>query len=488
MADEKVLRKWYSGMFSSEDWWAVWLGLAMVVFGLASLVGVDLVGWVAIPVKWTEPAKGLKLSGAAYQGIHPLVGLAANYLIFTALVTLGAWAMKWNVKKFFLGWTVIFIITWICWFAGHNVHLAAMENEMGSFGISWSLNMGDGASYLLALALGLFIGNVTKGLAAFLKDAAKPEWFIKTAIVYLGVKLGVKCMSAAGFAIDLALAGAAATVVAYMLFWPISYLIARKAFKMSRDWAACLASGVSICGISAAVATGGAIRARTFIPVVVSILVVVCTIFMIVGLPPIFTGTLMDEPMVAGSAVGMTVKTDGGDAATGAILDDMMRSKASQEGTKWEEGWILTAAVMTKIWIDIFIGIWAFLLALLWVYKVEKKPGQARVPLSEIWFRFPKFVLGYLIAWFAYVAVSFISPDAIAAAKIGAGPVQHGMRHLFFMLTFVSIGVITNFRKLKGIGKPAIVYVIMQFLIIPPLALLIAWIFHHGMMPPVVGG
>jgi len=487
MADERVNRRWYSGMLSTEDWWAVWLGLTMVGLGLLSMAGVDLVGWVTSPVKWVDPAKGLKVEGAAYGDMHPVLGMLVTYAVFTALTTLGAWFMKWNIKRFFLGWTAIYVVTWLCWYAGHNAHFAAMKNQMDAYGINWSLNLGGGASYLLALAVGLIIGNVFKGFANFLREAAKPEWFIKTAIVYLGVKLGVKSMSAAGFALELAITGAAATVVAYMLFWPISYTLARKGFKMSREWAACLASGVSICGVSASVATGGAIRARTFVPVVVSILVVVCTIFMIVGLPPIFTSTMMDEPMVAGSAVGMTVKTDGGDAATGAILDEMMLAEAGERGTRWEKGWILTAAIMTKIWIDIFIGIWAFVLALIWVYKVERKPGQTRVPKSEIWFRFPKFVLGYIIAWFAYVAVSLISTDAVAAAKVGAGPVQHGMRHLFFMLTFVSIGVITDFKKLKGVGKPALVYAIAQFIIIPPIALIIAWIFHHGMMPPLAG-
>jgi uncharacterized membrane protein YadS len=487
MTDEQIDRKWYSGMLSTEDWWAVWLGLLMVFLGLLRVTGVDLVGWVTQPTKWVTWGQGLKVAGEAYQGLSPLVGLLITYLIFTALTTYGAYRMGWNVRRYLSGWTIIFGLTWLCWYIGQNAHLAAMKNEMDKYGLSWSLNMGAGASYLISLVVGLIIGNLFRGLAAYLQEAAKPEWFIKTAIVYLGVKLGVSSLEAAGFALDLAIAGAAATVVAYMLFWPIAYTMARRGFRMSREWAACLASGVSICGVSAAVATGGAIRARTLVPVVVSILVVVCTIFMIVGLPPTYTAFLMDEPMVAGSAVGMTVKTDGGDAATGAILDAMMVAESPESGQMWEKGWILTAAIMTKIWIDIFIGIWAFVLALIWVYKVERRPGQMHVPRSEIWFRFPKFVLGYLIAWFSFVVISVLAPGVSEAAVAGAGPVEGPMRHLFFMLTFVAIGVITDFRKLKGTGRPALVFAVMQFLIIPPIALAIAWIFHHGMMPPTAG-
>lgn len=496
MAEQKVARKWYSGMLTTEDWWAVWIGLFMVALGLFSLVGLDLTGWVAAPNKWVDPSKGVKVAGKAWAFLTPIGSLIVSYIIFTILVTIGAACMKWNLKKFIAAWTSIYVITWLCWYFGHHAHIAAMSTQLKKYDITWSLNMGGGGSYLLALIVGLIIGNFFKGFANFLKDAAKPEWFIKTAIVFLGVKLGEKSMEAGGYAFELAVTGAAATIVAYMLFWPIVYTLARKGFKMNRHWAACLASGVSICGVSASVATAGAIRAKTFIPVVVAILVVVCTIFMIVGLPPLYSSLFMNEPMVAGSAVGMTVKTDGGDAATGAILEEMMWGEAhvrhmaggpDAETWNWDKGWILNAAIMTKIWIDMFIGIWAFVLAIIWVNKVEKSPGQSRVPASEIWFRFPKFVIGYILAWFIYVAIGLAtggSDAVIEAAKVGSKPVSGTMRHLFFMLTFTAIGAITDFRKMKGIGRPALVYAIAQFIIIPPIALLIAWIFHNGMMPP----
>lgn len=484
-----VNRRWYSGMATTEDWWAVWLGLIMLLAGLTSVWGWDLVGWMtrASTWVWGDFTWDKALQAASYQGWHPLLSLLVTYLVFTALTCLGAAAMNLNVKRFFAGWSILFVITWAVWIIGHEAHFKASVNEFDKYGLSWGLSLGGGFSYMLALAVGLVIGNFFKGFAEFLQEAAKPEWFIKTAIVYLGIKIGLMSIKAAEFTFELALAGIAATFVAYLLFWPIVYALGRKVFRLSREAAAVLSSGISVCGVSAAIATAGAIRARPVLPVMVSVLIVIFAMIELVVLPGFYTAVAPNQPIVNGAAIGMTVKTDGADAAAGAILDELMRANAEANlGVVWEEGWILTAAVVTKIWIDMFIGVWAFLLALIWVYKVERQPGQSRVSPMEIWHRFPKFVLGYLLAWFVYLAVATSGPALAEAATQGADVVQGPMRKMMFMLTFVSIGVITDFSKLRGMGKLALLYAIALFAIIAPIAYAVAWIFHRGMMPPTV--
>jgi uncharacterized membrane protein YadS len=260
-------------------------------------------------------------------------------------------------------------------------------------------------------------------------------------------------------------------------------------FKLRRDASAVLSSGISICGVSAAIATAGAIRARPVLPIAVSMLIVVFAMFELVVLPTAYSTIAPDQPIVNGAAMGMTVKTDGADAAAGAILDELMVANHYRAtGVQWEPDWILSAAVLTKIWIDVFIGVWAFILALIWVYKVDRKPGEEHVGASEIWFRFPKFVIGYFIAWFTYVGIAVWFPEAIKAASVGANIVQSPMRGMMFMLTFVAIGVITDFGKLKGMGRLAVLYAIALFAIIAPIAYVVAYIFHRGMMPPVVAG
>ncbi|MCF8109741.1 MAG: YeiH family protein [Desulfohalobiaceae bacterium] len=482
-------RKWYDGMSTSEDWWAVWLGLTFFFLGFLSIFGgIDLVGWVAYPSKWVDISKSVGALGGTYKGLGGIGAILVTYAIFSIATCIGAYFQKLNMRRFFWGWTIIFFLTYLVWIVGHHAFFAANEVNRAKYGLNTSLSLGGGASYILALIVGLIIGNFFKGLASFLSEAAKPEWFIKTAIVFLGVKVGYMAMKAAGFVFELALAGAAATIVAYLIFWPGTYLIARKGFKLPRKMSAVLSSGISICGVSAAVATGGAVRAKPLIPVMVSALIVVYAVIELIILPPIFTNTMINQPIVAGASLGMTVKTDGADAAAGAVLDELMRNKKIEmDGTRWQEGWITTSAVMTKIWIDMFIGLWAFLLAMVWVYRIERVPGET-VPFSEVWHRFPKFVLGYLLTWFIYLALLFIAPDVTDAAKVGAKPVEKGMRKLFFMLTFVSIGVITNFKTLAEakFGRMIFVYLIALFLFIIPVGIIVAYIFHHGMQVPVV--
>ncbi len=494
-------KKWTQGMFSTEDWWSAWLGIFFFGLGLLSVWGLDVVGWIAKPKTWEWTNliqdfswhKLLKTSSSTYHSLHPLISLFITYIVFAALTGLGAYFQKLDIKKYLIGFTAIFFLTWFAWIAGHEAHLSAINamvkkhNYYQEYNLSWGLQLGGGASYLLALIIGLSIGNFFKGFAKKIKEAAKPEWFIKTGIVLLGIKLGMMTMKAAGFTYELALAGAAAAFVAYLLFWPIVYFIGRKYFKLNRSSAAVLSSGISICGVSASIATAGAIKAKPIIPIAVSSLILIFAMLELVVLPPALTNLAPNEPIVNGAAMGMTVKTDGADAAAGAILDQLMISKhLKQTGEQWEEGWILSAALLTKIWIDIFIGIWSFVLAIVWIRNVDQKTGKEKIPKSEIWFRLPKFVLAYMLVWLIYLGIMYFFPDAISGAKIGGNIVQGSFRKLMFMLTFLSIGVITDFSKLKGMGRLAILYALALFAIIAPLAYIVAYLFHHGMLPPVV--
>jgi uncharacterized membrane protein YadS len=477
-------KRWYAGMFSTEDWWSVWIGLFFVLLGIMTAAsGIDLTGWIVKFPKWVDLDKSFV---ATHKGmLSPVVSLVLSYIFFTVATGIGAKCMKWDLKKYFIAWTIIFWLTVVFYIIGQNVYVVATSLDRKKFGIDWSLSIG-GACYIIALFAGLFIGNLTpKRFRDFLKEGAKPEWFIKVAIVCLGTKLGLKAIEAQGFAIHLVLTGCCATIAAYLLFWPLAYAIARKGFKLTREWAACMASAVSICGVSAAIATGGSIRARPIVPVMISSLVVVFAVVQLVVLPPMLTLFWSHEPIAAGAGLGLTVKTDGADAAAGQILDEFIRAKVAAQGIRWDEGWILASAIMTKIWIDMFIGIWAFVLAVVWVYYIERRPGE-KVPKSEIWFRFPKFVLGYFIAWFIVMGLGLGKVIPFDGLEFGLVPIEGSLRKLFFMLTFTSIGIVTDFRELakEGLGRLTIAKATVYVFIVIPIGLFIGWLFHHGMMPP----
>lgn len=477
-------RRWNTGMLSTEDWWAVWIGIFFVALGIiTAITGVNISGWIVKFSMWIDITKSFKASGSGLM--NPWISLILSYIIFTLATCTGAKFMKWDVKKYFFAWSIIFWLTVIFYILGQNAYIASTSLERSKYGIGWSLSLG-GAYYIIALFAGLFIGNLTpKKFRTFIKEAAKPEWFIKVAIVCLGSKLGLKAIEATGFAIHLLFAGCCATIAAYLLFWPLAYTVCRKIFKLSREWAACLASAVSVCGVSAAIATGGAIRARAIVPIMISSLVVVFAVSELIILPGVLSSYCTNEPIVAGASLGLTVKTDGADAAAGAILDELIRAKVSAAGIHWEEGWILASAIMTKIWIDMFIGIWAFVLAVIWVLHIEKRPGN-KVMKSEIWFRFPKFVLGYFIAWFLIMGIGLADLLPFEALENGLSPVEGALRKFFFMLTFTSIGIVTDFRELakEGLGRLTAAYGTILIFIIIPIGFFLAWLFHHGMMPP----
>jgi len=191
--------------------------------------------------------------------------------------------------------------------------------------------------------------------------------------------------------------------------------------------------------------------------------------------------------MVAGAWMGLAVKTDGAAIASGQITDSLIRAKALAEaGINYNPDWIMGAATTVKVFIDIFIGVWAFLLAVIWCSVIESKPGE-RIRAGEIWERFPKFVLGYVFTFaiILYVGVSY--PALLGKAKTATGE-GNVFRGLFFLMTFLTIGMVSNFRRLweEGIGKLAAVYLLCLFGFIIWIGLLISWLFFAGLKPPVM--
>jgi uncharacterized membrane protein YadS len=465
------------------------VGLFISALSLGLLWGRDILGWAVKQNVWISPRQALEPVSPAYAGLGGIMSLLLTYVFMLVILTAAARFLEADVPRFVVGFTIIFIISYICWFLGHYAYIAATPDKLEGLGIGWSMNLTGEAGYILALILGLVVGNFFPKLVEKIKEATRPELFIKIGIVIMGLGLGVKAVDALGLASAVIFRGLCAIVEAYLIYWAVVYLVARKYFKFSREWAAPLASGVSICGVSAAIATGAAIRARPVVPIMVSSLVVVFAVVELVMLPFAAQIFLYEEPMVAGAWMGLAVKTDGAAVASGAITDALIRAKAMEAmGVNWAEGWILMTTTTVKVFIDIFIGVWAFILAILWVTVIDRKEGE-KVKLVEIWERFPKFVLGYVFTFLAALILCWSLPDLLESAR-DASSQANIFRKLFFVMTFFTIGVVSNFRKLweEGIGRLAAVYVICLFGFIIWVGLLISWIFFHGVTPPVVAG
>jgi uncharacterized membrane protein YadS len=476
----------------TEDGWAVWIGFTIFVLSMGLLAGLDLLGWGVLTKEWIDPGKATVAVSEGYQKyLSGWASLFLTYLFLLIVLSIGARAMGLEIGRFVAGFTVIFAVSYLCIWLGHYAYIATTPNKRSSFGIDWSLGLTGEAGYILALLAGLIIGNLVPGLTSWLKEGTRPEWFIKTAIVIYGAAVGLKAATAPGLAGAVLFRGFAAIIEGYLIYWSLVYLIARKYFKFSREWAVPLASGISICGVSAAIATGAAIRARPIVPIMVSSLVVIFAVVELLLLPFLAQAFLYQEPLVAGAWMGLAVKTDGAAIASGAITEALITARAAEEGIVYQKEWILTTTATVKMFIDIFIGVWAFLLAIIWVYYIDKREGD-RVRIGEIWERFPKFVLGYFLTFAILLGLGLAAQGDKAQLKtLQLTTDESGLfRTLFFGMTFFTIGLTANFKKLwaEGIGRLAVVYIVSLFGFIIWIGLLISWLFFHGFGQRIIVG
>ena len=472
----------------SEDWLSVVIGLVIFVLALAVLANVDLIGWVVTTSVWSDLGQALGTASKTYAGLGGIGALLATYAALLAVLSAAAVALNADVKKFALAFTAVFWIAYASWVVGSYANFAAVTPaELQKFGIGWSLRLTNEGGFIFALIAGLIIANVFPRFAETIKEAVRPELYIKIAIVILGGFFAVTAAGKLNLATSLLLRGAAAIIEAYLIYWAVVYFVARKWFGFNREWAAPLASCISICGVSAAIATGGAIRARPVVPVLVSSLVVVFAVVEVLILPFLAQTFLWQEPLVAAAWIGLAIKTDGAAVAGGGITESLILAKSAAEGVNYQPGWILGTTATVKVFIDIFIGIWAFVLGYIWTNHINVTSDKARI--AEIWQRFPKFILGFVVTFLIGLYLALATPADIAAKVPTAIGEANMFRVIFFILTFFSIGVLSNFKKLwqEGIGKLAAVYVISLFGFVIWIGLLISWLFFAGIKPPLAG-
>jgi hypothetical protein len=163
------------------------IGLLIFLLALAGLANVNLLGWVVTTSVWTNLGLALKTVSNSYGSLGGVGALIATYVALLVVLGTAALALKNDLKKFALAFTAVFWIAYASWIVGNFANFAAVTPaELQKFGINWSLKLTNEGGYIFALLAGLVVANVFPRFAENIKDAVKPELYIKVAIVILG--------------------------------------------------------------------------------------------------------------------------------------------------------------------------------------------------------------------------------------------------------------------------------------------------------------
>ncbi len=407
---------------TSEDWVACWLGLAMIVLVLAGLrLALPSFTWDASLADVLEPGN---LRSSALLG-----------LVLLVLAALGTLLMGGALRAFCLAFPAVFALAWLAQVLAGNASMKAA-----------------GLTYVLTgLFIGLFISNVLS-VPAWLRPAVRTEYYIKTGLVVLGTNILLYDILQAGSL------GIAQAFLVILLVWYVCYWIARK-LRVSEDFSAMLATAVSVCGVSAAIAACGAVQGdRRQLSYVTSLVLIVAIPMMIVM--PWAISVLGIPEVVGGAWLGGTIDTSGAVVAAGEIVGDSA----------------MNAAVIVKFSQNAMLGLAAFALSVWWTFR-SQAAGSEPPSVAIIWDRFPKFVLGFMLASALF---SFaLSSEFVESTK----GLMRGLRTWWFALAFVCIGLETRFRDLVALdqGRPAIAFLLAQAVNIL-WTLLIAWLLFGGIV------
>jgi len=373
------------------------------------------------------------------------------FVILSMLFLPGIYYLGKQRSAFAKGFAFVFLIAIVAYLFGAQTNMKAM-------GIGYAA---------WAIILGLFISN-TIGTPEWAKPALQTSWFIKTGLVLLGAEVLFNKVLAIG------LPGIFVAWVVTPIVLISTYMFGQKVLKMkSKTLNMVISADMSVCGVSAAVATAAACNAKKEELTLAIGLSMTFTSVMMIVLPMIIKALGMPE-VLGGAWIGGTIDATGAVVAAGEFLGD----KA------------LSVAATIKMIQNVLIGIIAFGVAVYFTTKVDVDPNAEKVKIgfSEIWKRFPKFILGFIGAsiFFTLIYISLGDNHAYTLIDQGViGGLSKNVRGWLFCLAFVSIGLSTNFAELKhhfSGGKPLVLYVVGQTFNLL-LTLLMSYIMFYLVFP-----
>jgi uncharacterized integral membrane protein (TIGR00698 family) len=418
-------------LWSKEDWWAVWLGLGTVIVAYAFFAGGSTISWLAVaPAKWSTLSQ---LGGQLYADAGRYV---VQFIVFLVVLTPAAAFIGQKPKAFVPSFLFVYVLSLILFAAGNWDQASRYNLEPP----------------LLALALGLVISNLI-GLPKWLDAAFRVEFYIKVGIVLLGATLPFTLIIWAG-----PVAIIQASIVSIVTF-SVIFFVSRR-LGLDRRLAAVLGAGGAVCGVSAAIAVAGAVRAKKeYAPIAIS-LVVLWAIVLIFVLP--LVSRAMHLPAgVGGAWIGTSEFADAAGLAAAQTYGNLAGPETGIPGTPEQA---LAAYTLIKvIGRDMWIGIWSLVLAFIAVTKWEKQEAGGRVQVGQIWWRFPKFVIGFLIASLITTVIvhAYTLGDYNKLVKPGLIAPITALRTWAFTFSFLSIGLTTRVKDFVSAGsKPFLAFAI----------------------------
>jgi uncharacterized integral membrane protein (TIGR00698 family) len=395
----------------TEDQWALMISGILIAFVLANtFIPTGLI--LKAPVYSWSGDSGILSSVFKPSNLISLFVLACFFAFFAFLAT----GSK-RIFSHFAGFLLLFLL-------GIVSLIIAGHKTISSYGVEY---------VVFALLIGLLLRNA-KLAPAWLIQVARSEMYIKTGLVILGTSVLFTDIIKAG------LPGILQAILVVLVVWFVSMWIS-KMLKVDDEFAVMIASAVSICGVSAAIVASGAIQGDKKKLSYVTTLVLLVAIPMLIIQPWIIKYFNIPE-IIGGAWLGGTLDTTASVTAASQLVGPIA----------------MKAGVIVKFSQNVLIGFAALFIATWWAYKTKTEKKSSDSNWKIIWDRFPKFVLGFIVASLLF---SFIIPTDTTRQVSGF---LNGLRTLWFAIAFVSIGLEADFKALFSDSgtKPAYSFVLSQ--------------------------
>lgn len=394
----------------SEDWTVVLIGFAIIFM---------ILGGIVVPV----PSFSWKNSEDLFSKVLSLdnfSNLAFQFTFVYVIAVVAAFFLNKLVWHAVLIFPLIFGLTLIALILAGNSSVKSFNLE----------------AVIFSLSIGLIVSNVFH-LPDWFRAALSTELFVKIGLVLLGTSVIFSDILKAG------MLGLIQALVVVLSVWYFAFWVCKK-LKVDEELTMMISSAVSICGVSAAIATAGAINGDTKKLSYVISLVLITAIPMMIFMPYIAKYFNFPEE-VTGAWLGGSIDTTGAVVASGSLVGEIA----------------LKISTIVKFSQNVLLGLAAFAISIYWTYNKREAGAQAatKPTLGLIWDRFPKFVIGFVAA--SLLFSFFIKPDTISSVKESLKSIQS----LWFVLAFTSIGLETKFSDLFNAQskKPMYAFLIAQF-------------------------